>query len=159
MGAIGKVAIVGAGAMGCLFAARIAETGADVVVIDVDTARLAAIEGGGIALTDDSGTRCVAVRAARAAEFQGPVDLIILFTKGMHSAAALASVAHLRDCRPIALTLQNGIGNAELLGDVFGTERVAMGTALIPADLTGANAVTTHGFASISVGPMTAGGH
>jgi 2-dehydropantoate 2-reductase len=158
MGAIGKVAIVGAGAMGCLFAARIAETGADVVVIDVDPARLAAIDGGRIELTDDFGTRSVAVRATRAAEFRGPVDLIILFTKGMHSAAALASVAHLRDVSPIALTLQNGIGNAELLADVFGAERVAMGTALIPADLTGANAVTTHGFASISVGPMTDGG-
>lgn len=46
MSAIRTVAVVGAGAMGCLFAARIAETGTDVVVVDVDPARLAAIRQG-----------------------------------------------------------------------------------------------------------------
>lgn len=158
MSAIRTVAILGAGAMGCLFAARIAEAGVEVVVVDVDPVRLSSIEAGGIVLTDDFGTRRVAVRAALASELSGPVDLIVLFTKGMHSAAAVASVAHLRKGRPITLTLQNGIGNADLLAGAFGADRVVMGTALIPADLTGPNAVTTHGFASICLGPMAAEG-
>jgi 2-dehydropantoate 2-reductase len=157
MSAIHTVAVLGAGAMGSLFAARIAETGADVVVVDVDPARLTAIRQGGIALTDDFGSRTVAVRAAHASELRGTVDLIILFTKGMHSAAALASVAQLRECRPATLTLQNGLGNADLLAAAFGEDRVVMGTALIPADLTGPNAVSTHGFDSICLGPMAAG--
>lgn len=146
------VAVVGAGAMGCLFAARMAEAGADVTVIDVDPARLDMIRARGIALTDDHGARTVAVHAALAREVTGPIDLLLLFTKGMHSAAAIASVAHLAQCDPIALTLQNGIGNAELLAAAFGADRVLMGTALIPADLTGPNAVETHGFASLQLG-------
>jgi 2-dehydropantoate 2-reductase len=158
MNAIRTVAMLGAGAMGCLFAARIAETGADVVVVDVHPARLAAIRKRGIALSDDFGSRTVAVRAALASELREAPDLIILFTKGMHSAAALASVAHLREGRPAALTLQNGLGNAELLAAAFGEGRVVMGTALIPADLTGPNAVSTHGFASICLGPMSTEG-
>jgi 2-dehydropantoate 2-reductase len=157
MNPIGKVAIVGAGAMGSLFAARIAETGAEVVVIDVDAERLATIDSEGIELTDDTGTRTVPVRAALAAQVDESVDLVILFTKGMHSAAALASIDHLRAARPIALTLQNGIGNAELLAQAFGADRVVIGTALIPADLTGPRSVRTQGFASISVGPMAPG--
>lgn len=157
MNPIGKVAIVGAGAMGSLFAARIAETGAEVVVIDVDAVRLATIDSEGIELTDDTGTRTVPVRAALAAQVDESVDLVILFTKGMHSAAALASIDHLRAARPIALTLQNGIGNAELLAQAFGADRVVIGTALIPADLTGPRSVRTQGFASISVGPMAPG--
>lgn len=151
---IGSVAILGAGAMGSLFAARIAETGVRVVVIDVDPQRLDAIAASGIALADDFGTRTVRVEAAYAADISAPVDLVLLFTKGMHSASAIASVAHLRACRPIALTLQNGIGNAELLAEGFGAERVVMGTAVIPADLTGPRAVSSHGFASISLGSM-----
>jgi 2-dehydropantoate 2-reductase len=123
-----------------------------VTVIDVDGARLDAIAANGIALTDDSGSRTIPVEAARAADFDGPVDLVVLFTKGMHSAAALASVAHLRRFDPIALTLQNGIGNAELLAETFGADRVLMGTALIPADLTGSRSVETHGFASLQMG-------
>lgn len=151
---IRTVAMIGAGAMGCLFAARLAEAGAKVTVIDVDRARLDAIAANGIALTDDSGRRTIAVEAARAEDFDGPVHLVVLFTKGMHSAAALASVAHLRRFNPIALTLQNGIGNAELLAGVFGADRVLMGTALIPADLTASSAVETHGFASLQMGPF-----
>ncbi|AJP73845.1 ketopantoate reductase family protein [Sphingomonas hengshuiensis] len=151
---IGSVAILGAGAMGSLFAARIAETGARVTVIDVDADRLAAIAASGITLTDDRGTRTVRVAAALAGDVGAPVDLVVLFTKGMHSAAAIASVAHLRAHRPIALTLQNGIGNAELLAEGFGADRVVMGTALIPADLTGPCAVASHGFASIALGAM-----
>jgi 2-dehydropantoate 2-reductase len=152
------VAIVGAGAMGCLFAARMAETGARVTVIDVDFRRLEAIRREGIGLTDDAGTRTVRVQAAPAGDVQGPLDLLLLFTKGMHSAAAIGSVAHLGDCRPLALTLQNGIGNAEQLAGTFGADRVLMGTALIPADLTGPGAVETHGFASLQLGAFAGAG-
>lgn len=147
-----SVAVVGAGAMGCLFAARMAEAGAAVTVIDVDARRLDAIRSQGIALTDDAGTRAVSVHAARANDFPGPVDLLLLFTKGTHSAAAIRSVAHLRHRVSAALTLQNGIGNAELLAAAFGADRVLMGTALIPADFTEPCAVETHGFASLQLG-------
>lgn len=147
-----SVAVVGAGAMGCLFAARMAEAGARVTVIDVDARRLDAIRSRGIVLTDDAGTRAVSVHAARADDFSEPVDLLLLFTKGMHSAAAIASMAHLRHRVSVALTLQNGVGNAELLAGAFGADRVLMGTALIPADLTGPCSVETHGFASLQLG-------
>lgn len=150
-----EIVIVGAGAMGCLFAARLAEQGASVTLIDVDRERLAAIGRDGITLTDDTGTRTVAVGAARAADVVGPVDLLLLFTKGTHSAAAIASVAHLAAARPIALTLQNGIGNAELLADGFGAGHVLLGTAHVPADLTGPAAVMTHGFGSLELGGLT----
>ncbi len=111
------VAIIGAGAMGCLFAARMAEAGAHVTLVDVDRDRLAAVGRDGVTLTDDKGKRTFPVGAAVAAEVV-PVDLVVLFTKGLHSAAAIKSVAHLAAAKPMALTLQNGIGNAELLAAV-----------------------------------------
>src|SRR6478735_5531320 len=154
-----SVAIIGAGAMGCLFAARLAEQGARVTLVDVDKARLAAIAQDGITLKDDAGTRTLPVGAAVAADVQAPVDLVVLFTKGMHSAAAIASVAHLAASGPVALTLQNGIGNAELLAEGFGADRVLLGTAHIPADLKGPAAVLTHGFGHLHVGGLTAASH
>lgn len=150
-----KVAIIGAGAMGCLFAARLAEQGAHVTLVDVDHDRLAAVRRGGITLVDDQGTRVIAVDAALAAELVAPVDLVLLFTKGVHSAAAIRSVAHLAATGPVALTLQNGIGNAELLAEGFGAERVLFGTAHIPADLIGPAAVETHGFGTLELGGLT----
>jgi 2-dehydropantoate 2-reductase len=156
---IGRVAIVGAGAMGCLFAARLAEQGVAVTVIDVDRARLETLALDGITLVDDAGSRTVAVRASVAQEATESVDLLLLFTKGTHSSAAIRSVAHLSAFRPIALTLQNGIGNADLLAATFGAERVLMGTAHVPADLIGAASVRTHGFGNLELGGFSAAAH
>src|SRR5690606_15704835 len=100
--------VIGAGAMGCLFAARIAESGADVLLVDVDRARLDAIGRDGIHLTDDNGARTIPLRAGLAAEAQPPIELALLFTKGMHSRAAIRSLAHLAESGTYVLTLQNG---------------------------------------------------
>lgn len=140
--------------MGCLFGARFALMGKSVTMIDVDPARLAALNRNGITLTDDNGTRVVGVRAALAADV-GPVDLVVLLTKGRDSLAAIRSVAHLRASMPIVLTLQNGVGNAELLSDSFDPDRVLVGTAHLPADLIATTSVETHGFAIVDLGGLT----
>jgi 2-dehydropantoate 2-reductase len=147
-----EIVIVGAGAMGCLFAARLLATGVAVTLVDNNTERLAVIQQQGLELIDDSGSRVLKPRTALAADFSGPADLVILFTKGVHSAAAVESVAHLASLRPVALTLQNGLGNAEILAAAFGAERVLMGTAHVPADLQPPNKVITHGFAHVHLG-------
>lgn len=152
-----NIVIVGAGAMGCLFAARLAEAGVSVTLVDVDAARLAALDRDGILLADDDGERGVPVRAALAADVTGPADLVMIFTKGMHSAAAARSVAHLADGNAHALTLQNGIGNAEAIAEVFTPDRVLMGVTDLPADLAGARRVESHGHGHIRLGGFTAG--
>jgi 2-dehydropantoate 2-reductase len=133
--AIGKVAIVGAGAMGCLFAAKLADAGAEVTLIDIDAGRLAAIRDRGVTLREDDGVRNVRVGACRAEETAGVFGLVMIFTKGMHTRAAARSVARLAKSCPIVLTLQNGIGNAQIIAEVFGTGRLLHGVADLPADL------------------------
>lgn len=105
--------------MGCLFAARLALTGIEVALVDIDRERIKVIDDQGLVLQDDAGTRNVAVRAATAREIEQPVDLLIVFTKGNHTRGAAESVAHdyavsldrllqslalLWSTRPIALT-------------------------------------------------------
>lgn len=150
-----RILVIGAGAMGCLFAARIAQSGAQVRLIDVDQARIALIAREGIRLTDDNGTRTVRLDAGNAADSAGPFDLILLFTKGMHSAAAMQSVAHLVPGGAYVLTLQNGLGNPETIAQTFPAARVLKGIAALPADLDGPNAVTSHGAGHVELGSMT----
>lgn len=154
-----KIVIVGAGAMGCLFAARLAEADVDVTLVDVDARRLALLDAEGIILSDDDGERTVSVRAALASDVTGPVDLVMLFTKGMHSAAAIRSVGHLADGQAFALTLQNGIGNAEIVAEIFAPSRVLMGVTDLPSDLVGARHVHSHGKGHISLGGLTHHAH
>lgn len=146
------IVMVGAGAMGCLFAARLALAGNAVTVVDVDPARLALIAADGIVLEDDMGRHVARVSAARAEAVSGPVDLLMLFTKGMHSAAAIHSVAHLESTGCSVLTLQNGLGNVEAIAEVFPADRIVWGVTDFPADLEGANHVASHGHGHIFLG-------
>lgn len=153
------IVILGAGAMGCVFAARIALSGETVTLVDVDDVRLEALNRQGITLVDHGREQRVPIRAARAEAVEGPVELVMLFTKGMHSAGAARSAAHLAGPETWALTLQNGIGNAELLAEVFAPGRVLMGVTDFPADLDGATRVEQHGEGRIYLGGFTAAAH
>jgi 2-dehydropantoate 2-reductase len=155
-----RILIIGAGAMGCLFAARMAESGAQVMLIDVDAQRIGAIARDGITLTDDNGTRTVALSAGTADAATGPFDLVLLFTKGMHSRAAIQSIAHLAaEGGPHVLTLQNGLGNPEIISQVFPADRILKGIAALPADLHDATHVSSHGSGHLELGGMTARAH
>ena len=149
---LSRIVIVGAGAMGCFLAARLAAGGLDVTVVDVDQARLDVIGREGITLHDDSGTATARVRACLAADVAGPVDLVLLMTKGMFSAAAIRSVAHLAAHNPTVLTLQNGLGNVEAIAEVFDTDHILWGVTDFPADLEGPAQVASHGAGHIWLG-------
>jgi 2-dehydropantoate 2-reductase len=156
---IESVVIIGAGAMGCLFAARMVECGANVTLVDVDAARLKAIADYGLELTDERGTRTLHPAVAQAHELSGTFDLVLLFSKSMHSTAAVASISHLANDKTIALTLQNGMGTGEILAATFGEDRTLIGTAHVPADMVHPNKVSTHGFADVSLGGLTTLAH
>jgi 2-dehydropantoate 2-reductase len=150
-----RIAVVGAGAMGCLFAGRLALAGAQVTVVDVDPKRLELLANEGISLHDDSGASTARVAASTASDLTGPVDLLILFTKAMHSAAAIRSVAHLNDGRCVVLTLQNGLGNVEAISQVFSRDNVLWGVTDIPADLEGPTRVSSHGTGHVWLNGVT----
>lgn len=156
---ISKIAIVGAGAMGCFLAARLAKGGLDVTVVDVDSARLEVIGREGITLHDDNGTITAKVGACLAADIAGPVDLVLLMTKGMFSAAAIRSVAHLAPHNPLVLTLQNGLGNVEAIAEVFHADHVLWGVTDFPADLEGPARVSSHGDGHIWLGGVNDRAH
>ncbi|KUZ32491.1 ketopantoate reductase family protein [Burkholderia territorii] len=160
-----KIAILGAGAMGSLFGARLAEHGEAVTLIDVNDAHLDAIRRDGLRVDDDRGERRVhALQAVRpetanaqaSASPDMPFDLLIVFTKSLHTRAALAGVRALLTSRTCVLTLQNGLGNVETLNAFVPLERILVGVTTWPADFAGAAHVRSHGAGTIRM--MTADG-
>src|SRR4051812_41953488 len=89
------VTILGAGAMGSLFGGMLAEAGEQVTLLDVDDAPLAAIRRDGLRLETGTGDRRIEVAAMRPAEAREAPDLLIVFTKSLHTRTALAGVRHL----------------------------------------------------------------
>ncbi len=138
--------------MGCYFSGRLAENGFRVQIVDVDQARLEAMRLEGITLHDDLGTRAVAISGGLATEVAGEVDVLIVFTKGQYTAAAVQSVRHLISPNTIVLTLQNGLGNAETIAAVQTPAHVLIGVTDVPADLEGPTTVSSHGKGHIWLG-------
>lgn len=153
-----KIVIVGAGAMGCLFGARLASAGEAVTLVDVDEARLALLRARGLTLVDDNGAHSRAIEARLASEVEGAFDLVMLFTKGMHTASAVKSVSHLAGPETFALTLQNGIGNAEVIAEAFTPARTLMGVTDFPADLQDSVTVLSHGVGHVWIGAFDQAG-
>lgn len=146
------IAILGAGAMGQLFGARLAAAGSRVTLIDVDAATVEALNRHGITVTTPTDTTTVAVSAAQARDLTAPVELILVFTKGFHTASALDSVRHLVGQHTLGLTLQNGVGNEQELISLLGADRTLMGMTSFPADRHSLTEIGTAASGGVSLG-------
>jgi 2-dehydropantoate 2-reductase len=144
-----RIAILGAGAMGSLFGGLLAEAGNAVTLIDIDATHLEAIRAGGLALATDAGERRVALGVATPDAASGVPELMVVFTKSMHTRAALAGVRHLLGPDTHVLTLQNGLGNREAILEFVPAERALVGVTTIPADLAGPGHVRSLGSGTI----------
>lgn len=124
-----RIAIIGAGAMGSVYAAIFAEAGAEVVAIDRDAAHVAAIAARGLRLEGFSGDRTVrGVVATRDPAAAAGAEMIVIATKADGAAAAAAAVApHLGDS--VALTLQNGLWARERVAPHLPADRLCVGVA------------------------------
>jgi 2-dehydropantoate 2-reductase len=141
-----KIAIVGAGAMGSLFGGLLAERGHSVTLIDVNVAHLEAIRANGLRLHTDDGDRHIhALQACQPSQAEGSPDLMLVFTKTLHTASALAGVAHLIGADTHVLSLQNGLGNVEVIQRHVAPSRILIGVTTWPADLVGPGHVHSHG--------------
>lgn len=129
--------------MGQLFGARLQIAGQDVVFIDAAPSTINALNSGGITLTTEDGTEHTQAEAGLAPDFRDILDLIIVFTKGFHTAPALESTGHLIGPETHGITLQNGLGNGEELARHFGPERTWIGTTDFPVDLDRPGTLTT----------------
>jgi len=141
-----KIVVVGAGAMGSLFGGLLAESGQSVTLVDVNAAHLQAVQTKGLHLQTNAGDRHVqGLRACLPSDAAEPPDLVLIFTKTLHTASALAGVAHLIGPRTHVLSLQNGLGNVEAIGQHVPRERILIGVTTWPADLVGPGHVHSHG--------------
>jgi 2-dehydropantoate 2-reductase len=123
-----RVAVLGAGAMGSIFGAALARPGAEVVFFDKRTQVVTAINRDGLRLSGVLGEFTLKNPATSDPKVLGKVDVALVLVDA-NATAEVAKVAE--EClRPdgFALTLQNGIGNYEVLAERLGEARVLAGS-------------------------------
>ena len=123
-----RIAIVGGGAMGSVFAALFASAGHDPVVISRPGAHIDAMASNGLRLEGASGDRTVRLRALSAPPTE-LFDLIILAVKATQVAEAIKGLGPMIGPQTTLLAMQNGLGAADLVADAFGADQVAVGIA------------------------------
>src|SRR5262249_49341102 len=125
-----KIAVVGTGAMGSVYAAHFGKAGHEVWAIDLRREHLDAIERGGLAVSGASGSFVVEnLHTARAAADAGPCDLWIVATKAADVEAAVADLAPLLRPDSIVMAFQNGLGSGERVARHLSPEHVVVGIA------------------------------
>ncbi len=125
-----RIAVVGAGALGLYYGAMLQRAGNDVrFLLRRD---YQAIREAGLKVTSpNGGFHLQPVRCALDPTELGPVDLVLVGLKTFANHRLIELVAPLMQDDTCVLTLQNGLGNEELLAEAFGSERVLGGIAFL----------------------------
>jgi 2-dehydropantoate 2-reductase len=146
-----RVAIVGCGAVGSLFAANLAQLDdVEVWAFDLDRDHVAAINEHGLRLSG-AGELVGKVRATTDAAELPPSDFGIVATKCMHTAAAIEATAPAFAGGAVC-SVQNGVGNEEVLAQHV--ERVIRGTTFPAGRIVGPGHVQWEVKGDTTIGPF-----
>lgn len=126
-----KIAILGAGALGCAIGSTLTEGGHETWLIDRSPAHVGAMCRDGLQVDDADGSRRVKVRAATRAAEVGAVDLVVVLVKSFHTDSAMRGALDLIGPDTLVLSLQNGLGHEDVLADIVGRERVLAGKTYV----------------------------
>lgn len=126
-----KIAVLGAGSLGCAVGGVLTEAGHEVWLINRHADRVQWLRRHGLVMRVDGVDRTVAVRATTRADEVGPVDLLIVLVKSFHTEAAMASAPPLLGPETVVLSLQNGLGHEEVLSRFVGRQRLLAGKTYV----------------------------
>ena len=147
-----KIAIIGAGAMGSLFGALLAESGAQVWLFDVWEEHVRNINKNGLHVEREGKTRGVELKATTNTDDMGKVELIIIFVKSPQTANAAETAKTLMGRQTLVLTLQNGMGNADIIAETIDPNKVVAGTTSHGATLLGPGHIRHAGIGPTVIG-------
>lgn len=153
-----KIAVVGAGAMGSLFGALLAEAGQEVWLYDVWAEHVRAVNQNGLQIERQGNTRTVRVNAATDPAKIGGADLVIIFVKSTQTEAAAETARTIAGPEGMVMTLQNGMGNADIIARSIAADRVLAGTTSHGATMLGAGRIRHAGIGPTIIGSWAATG-
>ena len=110
-----KVAVLGAGAMGCLFGGLLAEKGLNVTLIDVWKEHVDAINKDGLKMDGHGGDRIIKVNATSDPSSLNKMDAVIVMCKATALEPALKSIKNIIGEKTVFMSFQNGIGHEAII--------------------------------------------
>jgi 2-dehydropantoate 2-reductase len=124
-----KIAIIGTGAMGSVYAGILGDGANEVWAVDRWVEHVHAMRTHGLTVEGASGSRTVRVHATSDPADAGICDLVVISTKAMDVEAAAVAAKPLLGPDTVVLPIQNGLGSADRIAAILGEEPVAIGVA------------------------------
>ena len=153
-----KIAIIGCGAMGSVYAALLADSGNEVWAIDTWEDHISAINRNGLRVEGASGDRTVSINATTDPRSAGECELIIVATKASGVAGAAVAAKSIAGPNSIILTIQNGLGAAERIAESIETKQVMIGVVGgFGASMKGPGHAHHNGMQLVRIGEMNGG--
>jgi 2-dehydropantoate 2-reductase len=125
-----RILVIGAGATGGYFGARLAQAGRDVTFL-LRPGRAAAVRANGIRLTGQGPDEVVPAPVVTAGEIDGPYDLVLLTVKNGALESAMDDMAPAVGPGTLILPFLNGMSHLDRLNQRFGVSAVLGGVVII----------------------------
>ncbi len=125
-----KIAVVGTGAMGSVYAGLLAKAGHEVWAIDTWPEHIDAIAASGLTVSGASGNFVVDnLHVGRSPRDAGPCDVWLIATKAWAVEEAAAEIAPLLEPDSVVMAFQNGLGSGERVARHIAPEHIVLGIA------------------------------
>ena len=139
-----NVAVLGAGAMGCLFGGLLAEKGLKVTLIDVWKEHIDAINKNGLKMDGFGGDRFIKISATNDPKSISPVDVVIVMCKATALEQALTNAKNIVGDKTVLMSFQNGIGHEAIMQNIVGVNKVLGGTTTQASNILGPGHIKNH---------------
>ncbi|HEX2333791.1 MAG TPA: 2-dehydropantoate 2-reductase [Burkholderiales bacterium] len=149
-----KIAVMGAGAVGCYYGGMLARAGHEVTLIG-RAQHVKAVQQAGLQLETKEFQEHVAMHASTTADGVRGAQLVLFCVKSIDTENAGADMAPHLDAGALVLSLQNGVDNAVRLQRLV-RARVAPAVVYVASEMAGAGHVRHHGRGELVVPPEVA---
>lgn len=149
-----KIAVIGPGAMGLLYGAKLSQC-AEVVLVGNNVEHVKEINDNGITLKRDGEETVYHVPAVLSGQIKEAVDMVILFTKAYLTEEALEQNKAIIGPNTVLLTLQNGAGHEEILSKFAESKNILIGTTAQGSYRENAHTIVNSGLGDTAIGAIS----
>ncbi len=154
-----KIAIIGTGAMGSIYASFLAQNNNDVLAIDLWEDHLNAIKSKGLRVSGFSGDKIVNnIKVSNDINDAKGYELFVIATKASGVGPVASKLSNIISKDSIILTIQNGLGAGERIASFMPTDNILLGVAQgFGASMIGPGHANHNNMSMIRIGEMNGG--
>lgn len=131
-----KIAMIGSGAAGSVFACYLKKGGAELTLVDRYKAHMEKVAAHGMTFVSSAGEELITgFTTAETAENIGVQDIVILMVKATQTDSIMPSLKNCIGENTVVVSLQNGLGNEEVLGKYVNSGKILYGFGTVGTEL------------------------